>query len=210
MRRATSWIRQVPKSSGYTGCHKCGSHNHRRAECAHGEAEKNKARLVHQVKQLVARLIAVKGADEVREKLQAVFAKGGSGDDGSRQAHTMPQSFRQRRWETRTAREEPWEVPQPARRLDPRAQNRYGARWRIGKARAAKARQVQAWKALPRPREMQRTAARRTEAWEAKVVSRLEEEKNRLEGESRCGEEVVHVLPKPREQEAKKVYFATE
>ena len=155
----------------------------------------------HQVERLVARLIAVTGVDEVREKLQAVLAKGGSGDDGSRQAHTMPQSFRQRRWETRTVREEPWEVPQPARRLDPRAQNRYGARWRIGKARAAKARQVQAWKALPRPREMQRTAARKTEAWEAKVVSRLEEEKNRL-GESRCDEEVM--LPKPREQVAKK------
>ena len=35
-------------------------------------------------------------------------------------------------------------------------------------------------------------------------MSRLEEEKNRLGGESRCGEEVVHVLPKPREQVAKK------
>jgi hypothetical protein len=78
------------------------------------------------------------------------------------------------------------ELPAPKqvrRQVDPKAKNRYAARRRIKKARlgAAKARHAQAWAmALPLPRVMQEKAVKRTAAWEAKIASRLQEQKKTL------------------------------
>ena len=121
----------------------------------------------------------------VLEKLRAVFEKGGSGGDVG--THTMPQP---RRWETlsepwRTQAWTTWDAPQKkqSRQLDAKAKSRYGARRRIRAARkkAEKARQAQALlEALPLPKAVQRAAARKTEVWEAKVESRLQEQKKVL------------------------------
>ena len=177
-----SWARQEPSTPGYTGCYGCGEHDHRHAECMQGETQETqreeKARRV--VMSKVANLIASGGARMVLEKLRAVFGQGGDGGDVG--THTMHQP---RRWETVSEPWTTWEAPQKkqSRQLDEKAKRRYGAHRRIRTARkkAEKARQAQAvLEALPLPKAIQRAAARKTEVWEAKVESRLQEQKKTL------------------------------
>ena len=142
--------------------------------------------------ELVAKLIEERGVDAVRETLRAVSAQG---DGGGEQTGAWPHTERGGEAVSDPRKEREWGAWWPApkqvrRQLDEKAKRRYAAHRRIRTARknAEKARQAQAvLKALPLPKEKVEAAARQTAKWEAKVESRLQEQKKELSKQSRVG-----------------------